>query len=181
MTMRIISTAVVLGLSIAGITLAQQTGQQPKDQAKLRAQVVKLRVDIELLELEHDADRAHLKEMMKGMREYESKSPEEVRRGVEMYTNLFSGEDIRRREAREEALKKKLDNARPEDFNRVFEEVSREREEGRRRDIDETIKKRTDDAKALIDRKRKEFARQAAELADKRLELAEVERRYNAG
>jgi hypothetical protein len=75
MRVRIIAATVVLSLGIVGITMAQHKGEQPKDQAgeraKLRARVVKLRVDIELLELEHDVDRDDLLACMKNMKQAE--------------------------------------------------------------------------------------------------------------
>lgn len=147
MRMRIISVVVVLGLGVVGITRAQQPGE--RDKAKLSAQVVKLRVEIELLELDHDADRAHLLDMMKGIRKYEASSPEQVRQAVaaSMY------------------------------FRMPLEE-SREGQEGRTPDVDETIKKEVEAARAFVNRKRKDYAKQATELAEKRLKLEEAEKQY---
>jgi hypothetical protein len=68
----IIGLVFVLGLGIVGVTLAQQPGTQPKsraaDKVALHDQVVKLRVEIELLQLDHDADRDSLLTWMKGER-----------------------------------------------------------------------------------------------------------------
>jgi hypothetical protein len=154
MKMRIISAAVVLGLGFVGITLAQSK-DQASERAKLRAQVINLRVDIELLELEHDADRADLLEIMKGIRMSESKSPEELQEAV--LGSLLLTED-------------------PKSLGKP---VEKEREKEMQNLVNEAIKKRTVEMKALGDRKRKDYAKQAAELAEKRLDLAEVEKRYN--
>ncbi len=72
--------AVVLGLAVAGVTMAQQ---QPGDSSpgrgqgngpvpaalenarQLRAQVAELRAEVELGEIQHDVDKAMLSEMMK--------------------------------------------------------------------------------------------------------------------
>jgi hypothetical protein len=72
MRMRIISAVVVTGFGIVGIALAQQADDQPKDQAgeraRLRAQVVKLRAEVELQQLEHEVDVDILRKLMTDMR-----------------------------------------------------------------------------------------------------------------
>ena len=73
MRMRIISAAVVLGLGLVGIALAQQGKEQTKpqaiDRAKLRAQVATLRAEVEVLALEHDVDFNLLKQFMENVKE----------------------------------------------------------------------------------------------------------------
>jgi hypothetical protein len=159
MRMRIFSAAFVLGLGIVGITVAQQTGEQSNrqdgDRPKLRALVVKLRVEIELLELDQDADRTELLEIMKGIRMAESKSSEDLQEAV--LASLVLTED-----------RKSLGKL-----------VEQEGEKGMRDLVNEAFKKTAVEMKALRDRKRKEFARQATELAEKRLDLAEIEKRCN--
>ena len=67
-----------LGLGHRGDRMAQQPGPQPKDhaseRAKLRAQVAKLRADVELLDLEHEADKAVVVSVLREERDYESES-----------------------------------------------------------------------------------------------------------
>ncbi len=80
MRSRITLVAVVLGLAVAGVTLArQQPGDSPRGRGQgngpvpaalenarqLRAQVAELRAEVELGEIQHDVDKAMLSEMMK--------------------------------------------------------------------------------------------------------------------
>jgi hypothetical protein len=143
MRMRIISSSVVLGLGIVGIALAQQPRQQPQDRvserAQLRARVVKLEVDVKLLQLDQEVDGRHLKSVMVQMRTMEGFDA-----GV---------------------LEKDLALASEDRFGSGLGVVG----------LDETMAR----ARTYIDRKRKDFARQAAELAEKRLELVDLEKRYN--
>jgi hypothetical protein len=158
MRMRIILVAFVLAFGIVGITAAQQPGDQSNrqngDRAKLRAQVVKLRVEIDLLELDHDADKSDLLELIKGIRMSESMSPEALQEAA--VAGLFL-----------------------RDQNAVGKLLEKEDEKGMQRLLDESVKKTAVEMKALRDRKRKDYAKQAAELAEKRLELEELEKRYN--
>ena len=72
MRMRIIAVAVVVGLGIVGISLAQQAGEgRGNDRAKLRAQVARLRAEVELRQMEHDVDADMLKRLMTDMRNLE--------------------------------------------------------------------------------------------------------------
>jgi len=162
MWMRIISVGVVLGLGVMGIALAQQTGQQPKDQAsqkaKLRDRVVKLRVEVELMELEHDATRADILDMTKDIRNSESDSPEQVQRIALGFLSLTEGEALGKLAQEKEAEKA------AEQIDKVVQEAH---------------KKTLDEAKALRERRKKAYAKQAEELAGKRLELADVEKNYN--
>jgi hypothetical protein len=192
MTKRIVSAAVVLGLGIVGIALAQQAGQRPEnresERAKLRAQVVKFRVDIEILELEHETDREYLLDLMRTAKKTDlipivlsklgmADVPESmtVPKTMEEWTALerraMMGDEkaheafVKLYEAGERAEKK------GEDAGKAMEAAAKE-----------LSNKRGGGGDALHDnlnRKRQDFARQAAELAEKRLELAEIEKRYN--
>jgi homoserine dehydrogenase len=160
MRMRIISVAVVLGLGIVGSTLARQIGEQPKAQAseraKLRAQVVKLRVDIELLEFEHDAARAEILEITKSIRALESEGVQEQMKQLafSQLTLTADSETLKNMSGKEN--EKKMEDA----FKSTFK--------------DEVV-----NTKVSRDRNRNDYAKQAAELAEKRLELAEIEKRYS--
>jgi len=120
---------------------------------------VKLRVDIELLELEHDAARADILEITKSMRELESEGGQEAQEQAKQLAKLelsFTGD--------REALKMFSDK---ENEKKIQDFLNTKLK-------DEIIK-----TKASRDRKRNDYAKQAAALAEKRLELAEVEKRYN--
>jgi hypothetical protein len=161
MRTRMITAAVVLlGLGIAGITLAQQPGAEPKpqaaDKAALRAQVVKLRVEIELLQLDHDADRESILGWMKG----ERMGPGGLA-GMAIETMLGmmgNAEATKTIEEGEKLVAKAKD--RGEDEEAVG-----------RRVLAEAVKKQLEPMK-------KNYAKQAAELAEKRLELDAVEKQY---
>ena len=160
MRTRIIAAVVVLGLGIVGITLAQQPGAQPKplaaDKAALRAEVVKLRVDIELLQLDHDADRDNLLNWMKGERwRPEGMAGMAIETMLEMMGNA---EATKTMEEGAKLIAKARENG--EDGDAVT-----------RRVLAEAVKKQ-------IDPMKKSYAKQAAELAEKRLQLDAVEKQY---
>ena len=142
----------------------------------LAAQIVKLRVEIELLELEHDDARAQLLEISKSLRELESEEGQE--RLKELATLKFNnslgslvqtepiisslgvyGDPRPSKPPGKEELKKVQDR------------------------LDTTVKTVLNDsiakAKAEKETMRKNFAKQAAELAEKRLDLSEIEKRLN--
>jgi hypothetical protein len=160
MSTRIIAAVVVLGLGIVGVTLAQQPGVQPMpqapDKAALRAQVVKLRVEIELLQLDHDADRDNLLNWMKG----ERWRPEGMA-GLALETMLEMVGNAEATKTMEEGAK----------LIAKAKEKGEDAELLTRRVLAEAVKKQ-------IDPMKKNFAKQAAELADKRLQLDAVEKQY---
>jgi hypothetical protein len=160
MRTRIMTAVVVLGLGIVGIALAQQPGAEPKpqaaDKAALHAQAVKLRVEIELLQLDHDADRESLLNWMKGER---------------MGPGGLAGMAI-------ETMLGMMGNA---EATKTIEEgkklIAMAKEKGEddkaltRRVLAEAVKKQ-------IDPMKQNYAKLAAELAEKRLQLDAVERQY---
>jgi hypothetical protein len=162
MRMRGIAVSVVLSLVVAGITSAQHTGEQPKGQAaertKLRVQVVKLRVDIELLELEHEATRAEILEMTKDIRNSESEGPEGLKGMALGLLSLTDGEALAKHVEKKGAdgVVKQVDKA-----------------------VKDAQKETLNQIKASREDKKKDYAKQAAELAEKRLELAGLEKRYS--
>jgi hypothetical protein len=160
MRTRFIAAVVVLGLGLVGITLAQQPGAQPKpraaDKAALHDEVVKLRVEIELLQLEHDADRESLLAWMKGER-----IGTVGMAGFAIETMLSTMGNAEATKAMEEGEK-------------LIAKAKEKGEDGEaigRRVLSEAVKKQ-------IDPMRKNYAKQAAELAEKRLQLDAVERQY---
>ena len=160
MRTRIIAAVVVLGLGIVGITLAQQPGAQPKpqaaDKAALRAQVVKLRVEIELLQLNHDADRDNLLSWMKG----ERMGPGGMA-GMALETMLGMMGNAEATKTIEEGEK----------LIAKAKEKGEDEEALTRRVLAEAVKKQ-------IDPMKKNYAKQAAEMAEKRLQLDAVEKQY---
>jgi hypothetical protein len=82
MRLRIMLAAAVMGLAVAGVTLArQQPGDSsqarvqgngavpaaPGNVPQLRAQVAELRAEVELGDIQHEVDKAMLSEMMKAV------------------------------------------------------------------------------------------------------------------
>jgi hypothetical protein len=160
MTKRIIAAVVVFGLGIVGITLAQQPGAQPKqqaaDKAALRAQVVKLRVEIELLQLDHDADRDNLLNWMKA----------EL-----MGSGGMAGMLI-------ETMLETMGNAEATKTMKEGEkQIAKAKEKG---EDDEALSRRVlaEAVKKQIDPMKQNYAKQAAELVEKRLQLDAVEQQY---
>ncbi len=162
MRMRIISATIILGLGIVGITLAQQAGEERRsEKAKLRSQVARLRAEVELRQIEHDVDADILKKLMTDLR------------------NLGGLEALKA--PVEEQLKSVTAQRAPnvglptppgfEEFNKQFQEEAKAEAQ-----VKELMVKA---ARPLLDRLKKEFVQKAAELNEKRLELAEAEKRYN--
>ncbi len=168
----IIAAAVVLGLGVAAIALAQGDGdrhrQQSPDRARLRSQVVKLRVDIEVLQLDHDADREIIVAWMKSMRPAEgmrSADPDGTGFGLSLGMMML------------EAKASAGDAGAVKEMEKLGEGSAGD-SDAYRKALARSAKKQEDGILAYIARKRKDYAKQAAELADKRLELAEVEKQY---
>lgn len=166
MRKRIISAAVVLGLGIVGITVAQQTSDLRKDgaseKAKLRVQVAKLRAEVEALQLEHDVDADFFKKLMTdvknldGMEALKGPMKEQLKALKDAMAKQEPGQPTG-------ALLLPMPSLDGANFDKMF-------------GLDEATAKV---ARPLLDAKKKDFAKQAADLAEKRLELAEAEKRYN--
>lgn len=165
MRMRMLSTAAVtvVGLGLVGIALAQPPGGRSKEQgekATLRGQVARLRAEVELLQTEHDVDRDLLKKLMTDVKNLEglasvkaSAEPQLKSMPAQAPPEVLQGMPFG------EAIAKRLqEDAKAEDAL-----------------LDATAKL----SRPLLDRLKKEFVKKAAELDEKRLELAEVEKAYN--
>ncbi len=162
MRMRTMLAAVVFGLGIVGIALAQQAGPQPKDhsseRAKLRGQVARLRADVELLDLEHEADKAVVVSVLKEERDSESES----------------GRVAKAKEAVSEAALMAASMGKLEEFQKEFGD-----EKALQARAEKELKEKAESIRAEGQLKKQTFVRRATELAEKRLELAEVEKLYN--
>jgi chemotaxis response regulator CheB len=158
-------------LAVVGVTLARQ---QPGDPAKhnqkqregqaqsvletsaaLRSQVAKLRAEVELLELEHEVDKAILFEALKKQGHSDS-SVERTTKAREAVNRLTM----------EAASWGKLD-----EFKKEFGD-----EKGLESEIEKDLKEQAERDRSDNDRKRKTFIREATELNEKRLTLVELER-----
>jgi hypothetical protein len=168
MKIRVVLAAVVLGLAVVTVTLAQQQagdavkryqdrrpGLRPGPTMTLRDQVAKLRAEVELLELEHDVDRAHLSDLLKEQRHSDSiaertaKAKEGVNNAITMAASIGKLDEIKKEFGDEKAMQSLAEK-----------ELKELAERGR-----------TD-----IERKKKAFLSQATELNGKRLALAELEK-----
>jgi hypothetical protein len=176
MRMRIIAAVTVVGLGIVGITLAQQSGEDSrKNNSKLRAQVARLRAEVEVLQLQHDADSDILKKLMTDVRNVDCieavKGP--IKEQMEALLKGPMKEQIEILNGQIQALKAPINTQLPgapgasiplqEDLNKMFT-------------VDEAMVKV---GRPLLERLKKEFVQKATEMNEKRLELAEVEKRYN--
>lgn len=174
MRSRSVAVLCVLGLGLAAMTRAQQPAaapppaapdpaQQQAERAKLRASVVRLNTEVELLQLEHEAEWAVLLEALKDVRQSEMiaemGSPYVRKLGAWASAGILKGEAA---EAVGAATAKGLDaGAAGQQYAKGVE----------RRRIDAT--------RQYVERKKKELARHAAELTEKRLEYSEAEKKYN--
>jgi hypothetical protein len=176
MRMRIIAAVTVVGLGIVGITLAQQSGEDSrKDKSKLRAQLARLRAEVEVLQVEHDADSDILKKLMTDVRNVDCieavKGP--IKEQMEALLKGPMKEQTEILKGQIEALKAPINTQLPgvpgasiplqEELNKMFT-------------VDEAMAKV---GRPLLARLKKEFVQNATEMNEKRLELAEVEKRYN--
>jgi hypothetical protein len=169
MRTRVFAAAVGLGLVVAGISLAQQTAPRPRDRAgeasKLRAQVVKLRGEIDLLELDHEAARVELLQIVKDIRELESEGNQAQMKSLANLQLMLGGGS--------EALAKEAEHL-------GVEGAAKKVKEAVNTAVKESVSEEVVKTRASRDRKRADYARQAAQLAEKRLDLVEAERRYDA-
>src|SRR5262249_28273766 len=135
---------------VVGIALAQQTGEQRKqqvnDEARLRAEVVKVRVEIELLQLEHEVELGHVKSAMAELKNLEG----------------FGEGALPILRADFETKVQQNNRAR---FSLEF--------------IEDEMKSSREEARRYVDRKKKDFARQAEKLAGKRFDLEDLEKQYH--
>ena len=118
--------------------------------------MVKLRVEIELLQLDHDADRDNLLNWMKG----ERWRPEGMA-GLAIETMLATMGNAEATKTMEEGAK----------LIAKAKEKGEDEDAPSRRVLAEAVKKQ-------IEPMKKNYAKQAAELAEKRLQLDAVEKQY---
>jgi hypothetical protein len=158
--MRAMIIVAVVGLGIVGIAFAQQPGAQSKplvgDKSALRAQVVSLRAEIEVLQLEHDADREILLAWMKAERTGTGGLA-----GMAIELNLASMGGAEADKAIEEGEKL---IAKAKEKGEDVEAVGR-------RVLSEAVKKQIGALKI-------NYTKQAKELAEKRLQLDALEKQY---
>jgi hypothetical protein len=127
--------------------------------------VVTLRVEIDLLELDHEALRTELLHIIKEIRELESEGRQEQMKSPALAGLMLGGSaQAIAKEVGTDGVgytTKKVQDAMNTAVRETFEE--------------EVVK-----ARASRDRKRSDYARQAAQLAEKRLDLVGAERSYDA-
>ena len=156
------------GLAFATMTLALQpaAGQRAtpsREKSKLRAELATLRAEVELLELEHEADRPVLSEMIKEARQFDS----ELGKSALVDAGLME-------KMRATALSSAGDAS-----EKLQKMQTPEGEKSARSEIEKTVNGVVQGAKADIERRKKEFLKRTTELNLKRLELADAEKRYN--
>jgi len=153
----------VLGVGAATLSRAQQTGDKAVTPARarsnLRERVVALRTEIDLLQLDFEADRATLVDSLKEMRKVEQPG----------------GDDLLMEILQRQILQLVLEGdakARIE-MSKALETISKE-------DMKKVIAKSKDDVSKGIERTKKEFAKKARFLNEKKLELEETQAKYTS-
>lgn len=163
-----------LGLTVATATLARQ---QPGDLARpdqedqgehhqpgmasvaaLRARVAKLRAEVELLELEHEANKTDLLEALKGQRHADSAPEQAVKATEKAVATMAAAISV----GKLDEIKKELGG-----------------EEGIQRAAEKEVREQAERGQAENDRKKKAFLRQATELHEKKFSLADLERQLS--
>jgi len=149
----VLAIAMLAGLGMAAtITLAQPApGDRlpPREKRTLRAELAKLRAEVELLQLEHESDVDFLKKLMEEMKN--SEAMESVKGSAKSRLAEFGA-----------SLGKKVDDKDLQDFDKTFA-------------ADELTAKAI---RPFFDSLKKDFVKKTAELNEKRLDLADLETRY---
>jgi hypothetical protein len=144
----------VLGVGAVSLSRAQQAGDKAatpgRARSELRERVLTLRTEVDLLQLEIDADRAELLDSLKEMRQAAKPGNDDLMMQM-MAVQLSLREDA-------EALKK-------------MSEMS----EGGMKKL---LAKAKGDLSKDVDRRKKEFAMRTRFLNEKKLELEETEAKY---
>ena len=188
-----LGVVVLLAVGAASLSRAQQpkgTTVVAPSQARgeLRERVLKLKTDVDLLQLEFDAARATLLEALKksGERDLGGDAElAEIRAGLESFRMMVlrdSGADAEKVNKFIKAVESS-DSARgtEEEFELIkdsmkFGGVESEAATDKMAQLE--LKKRTEASRVAIDRQKKEFARIARTLNEKKLDLAEAEKQY---
>ena len=173
MRMRIASgVAVLVALGFATLTMARPQGGPPKGQeqanpkAQLQARVARLRAEVELLQLEHDGDVAVLKDMINGLWASEaSASMEKI--GAPMLEEL-------RKSAGGGGGADNLNRPFAKEFLARFNPEEEARKQGV---VDEATAKLL---RKMYDQAKGDFLSKAAAFNEKKLELEDLEHRWNA-
>ena len=171
MRMRIASgVAVLVALGVATLTMARPQGEPPKGQeqanpkVQLQARVARLRAEVELLQLEHEGDVAVLKDMINGLWASEaSASMEKI--GAPMLEEL-------RKSAGGGADNLNLPFAK--EFLARFNPEEEARKQGV---VDKATAKLL---RKMYDQAKEDFLSKTAALNEKKLELEDLEHRWNA-
>ena len=163
MTRRTIATAGLAIMLLTAFATAQPPAPQaytPSDPKALRARVAQLGAEVELLQIDYEADRATLLEAVKMIRQSEMLAelgdPRVQRVGA--YAALGKGGDEANRAINAAAAKGVSTYAAGQEFAKNAEV------------------KRVETIRRFVERKKKEFARQAAELSERRMDLADAEK-----
>jgi hypothetical protein len=185
MRWRVIVGIVALGCTAATVANAwqQRVGNESKNQRGSRvsrAQVIELRAALEVLELEHEAEKSLLLDRMKSNLSIEAMSSKQLADSSQM--SLYLDVEFQERtEARERERQKRISALGTQaEHAEKSPQINLEYDEANKRDMDETIKRAMRAAKDDLSRRKRQYLRHAKEIADKRLELAEVEKRHNS-
>jgi hypothetical protein len=167
MRIRVVLAGVVLGLAVVTLTLAQQqTSDAPRQDkrkpngtaqpgvgavAALRTQVAQLRAEVELLELEHEADKALLFDLLKELGRVDSpaQARDELNKVTIALANTGYLDEITKKSGDEKAMRSRLE-----------------------KDLKDLVETHRADS----NRMKKAFVLQATELNEKKFALAELEK-----
>lgn len=160
-----LAMVIMVGLTAATMTWGQATTPASGggsglslEKGKQRTQVARLRAEVELLQIEHDVDAEHIKETMTALKNLDGMAALQGP-AMEQIKALRSGT---KGQAPVPGADSPLAALQPEDFGSKLDEA--------------TVKV----TRPYLDLKKKEFLQKAAALQDKKLELAELEKQYNA-
>lgn len=162
---------VLFALGIVAVTQAQQpanTGTSPTvDEKGLRDEIVRLRTDVELLQIKHEAARGHLAEVLQRQHRLEFLEAADVLQPVALYGYQVAA--VTGDKADADALGKVVAR-----LDSLDEKARRELDDAAKQDI----KRTRDGFGAAVDRETQKFGEITRALHEKSMALAAAETRY---
>jgi len=165
-TRAVLAMVMLAALGIATITLAQSkiATSAPNGAARL-SELTKLRAEVELLQLENDVDKVSVKKLMADVSQFDDAA---ALRGAMIEAAKSKAAEIRR--TAKPGEKEPQFVIYPESLDLKFESLGG-------LELDEAGVKLM---RPVLASKKKELIRKVTELNEKRLQLAELEKRYHA-
>jgi hypothetical protein len=181
------SFAGLLGLGVVTLTGAQPPDPEPSARQKLRARLVDLRTEVEVLKLEHDADKEDLRASLTTVRKLQRDGlDKDVLKAIQYTVEIFrTALPLNNEEDLARVLQAIEVQTRTADKHDVFLKYFRQKgfqkvdaDELGPLLVDREVKMRIESSLKAIDQKKARFVEAARQLHTKQLDLEDAERRY---